>query len=160
MSLSDLYAERSYCREQIGYWQNSADIYQSRMDQNIADIKHLEEQLRIANNALTKCQALTSMDFELTGDLMKVGNSIDSALDVSVGTLVQTINTDNADHIGSSINNCNTLIEELQAKLDQARADLEYNTEGRDYSNGRVSHYEDRLSAVQSAIDNWDDDDD
>lgn len=58
MSLSTLYQDLRYYRDRVGFWQNSANIYTSRMNDTAAQLQHLQDQLAKAQATLNACNQI------------------------------------------------------------------------------------------------------
>lgn len=156
MSLRGLYNQLHEYRDQVGYWQNSANIYAGRLNEATAQLQHLQEQLAKAQDVLSKCNQLPAQEADLEGKVVMIASRLATCLDEPAATpAVQKIYENNGTHIQNSINACNALIADLESKIAEKNSYIAQTNADIAYSNNMAAKYQGYANSTQRSINNY-----
>lgn len=159
MSLSSLYATLRSYESSASWWRTSASQYQEQMNDTNTALDGKRKQLKLAQATKAQVDLLPASNQTVSDNLTVLGSTLNGAIaEPTAQQRCSDVNKDNADIITRAQTACTTLINNLTTEIGGLEADLDRQTEGYNYSNGRAATYDSYASSMRTRIANYDGD--
>lgn len=128
----------------VGYWENSASLYDSDYQDYKERIAKVDEQISYARTVRTDINDLLNDDSTVDDDLRALSNALDSALDdVGAAKSVRRLNSYDTDYINDAASKCTSLIEALKEEREGLASARDAAYSSYEYSKDRAQDYRD-----------------